>query len=112
MRRTSLVIGSMIVLTGIAHSQPSTYESTHGRCEVWGQIVAPGGLPEDGAKIELTGKSTRPQQAHLVNGNFDFHAVPAGWYQFKVFDRLGRLILKRSKLLTGKSEQVLLVYPL
>ena len=60
---------------------------------------------------ELAGKLAPRQRARVVNGNFDFHAVPAGVYQFRVFDHSGRNAFQSMQLLTGSRDRVTIVFP-
>ena len=59
------------------------------RCEVWGHVVTSGRFfSTDGMEIELSGPSQVPRQkTQIVNGAFDFEAVPRGTYQIRILDR-------------------------
>ena len=88
-----------------AHTQ-TTSASQRGRCEVWGKVMLVERSTDD-LEIELTGKSSAlRQRTHIVNGVFGFQSVPAGVYEFRVFDRGGQLIFTRTKSLAGSHDYV------
>ena len=77
------------------------------RCEIWGRIVAPPPALDGGLEIELIGtKSRSRQKTSVVNGGFEFHAAPAGLYQFRLVDHYGRVIATQAEQLTGNDDQV------
>ena len=82
------------------------------RCEVWGHVVTSGRFSTDGMEIELSGPSQVPRQrTPIVNGAFDFEAVPRGTYQIRIFDRSHRVILRRSQVLKGANDPIYLRFP-
>jgi tetratricopeptide (TPR) repeat protein len=80
-------------------------------CEVWGQIAGASSQVQEGLDIELAGRETSSKQKVHVStkGNFEFEAVPAGDYRFRVKDRSGAVILDQMQSLTGKDDFVFLV---
>src|SRR5580704_11103432 len=82
-----------------AQKQPAP-EGRHNRCELWGQVVSSDRHAADGMEIELAGNKQAPRQrTHIVNGTFEFQPVPEGTYQFRLFDRSGQVIVRRTQSL-------------
>jgi hypothetical protein len=110
------VLSVYLLLVGMAQLIPAQTQSApggkHNRCELWGQVVASGRLAADGMQVELTGNSQVPRQrTRIVDGAFDFRPVPAGTYQFRLFDRSGQLIVRRTQTLNGSNDDVVLRLP-
>ena len=107
----------LALLPTIVHSQnlaPNNSQSTS--CEIWGQIVGSARLLQEGLEIELADRAPGKQRTVnkqrvrvLANGNFEFHPVPTGDYQFRVLDRSGDIVLEQVKSVTGKNDFVLLI---
>lgn len=113
MRHSSLGSILMIVFASIVHSQTESTSSNQTGCEIWGQLVVAGNsISEDSMSIELAGKDVRRQRAPIVNGNFNFRAVPAGNYQLRVLDHSNHVMLSRTRFLTGTNDHIMLVSPL
>lgn len=83
------------------------------RCEIWGRVIAPSSVLERGLQLEFVGEaSARRQKVPLLDGSFQFSAVPSGLYHFRILDRFGQTILTRTKQLKGEGDYVLLRFPL
>jgi tetratricopeptide (TPR) repeat protein len=83
-----------------------------GNCAIWGQIVTPGRSLEEPTEIELLdGNHKLRQKTRAINGNFDFHAVPPGMYQFRLSDGSGHPIYKTANALKGDDDHVIIVVP-
>jgi len=83
-----------------------------GNCAIWGQLVTPGRSLDEPTDIELLdGNHKRSQKTRAINGNFNFNAVPPGFYQFRVLDRSGRQLYKVPKTLKGNGDYVIIVVP-
>ena len=83
-----------------------------GNCAIWGQLVTPGRSLDEPTDIEiLDGNHKRSQKTRAINGNFNFNAVPPGFYQFRVLDRSGRQLYKVPKTLKGNGDYVIIVVP-
>lgn len=80
-------------------------------CQIWGQIAGASSLLLDGLDIELAGRDkTSKQRVHVsTNGNFEFQAVPAGDYRFRVMDRSGAVVLEQTQSLSSKDDFVFLI---
>ena len=102
-----LFMGSTIFSQG-----PLSTVTEHPRCQVYGRVIAPAPLLETGLKIQLVGaKPTPRQKADVVNGAFEFQAVPHGLYQFRILDVSGKEILRRVEQLSGKGDEVMVRVP-
>src|SRR5581483_8423728 len=117
MYKTSLLVFTLVAST---LALPAAAELTansvdHPSCQVWGQIAGARRLIEEGLDIELINRNSAPAPREkaqvLANGNFDFPAVPAGQYQFRVTDKSGAILLEETKALGGNNDFVLLVLP-
>jgi tetratricopeptide (TPR) repeat protein len=87
-------------------------EAAFGECAIWGQVVIPGRPVEEPANVELAvGNHKATQKARLIGGNFDFHAVPPGWYQFRILDASGRELYRRPIALTGTDDYLIVQTP-
>jgi len=87
-------------------------EVQHNSCGLWGQVISYDHLTVDGFEIELAGNGQAPRQrARVVDGVFDFQPVPPGTYQFRLFDRSGRVILRYNQSLNGSNDDVILRLP-
>jgi tetratricopeptide (TPR) repeat protein len=96
----------------ISAEMSSVQEGGHDTCQFWGQVVSYGGLNADGMEVELSGNSLTPRQrTHIVDGAFDLRPVPAGIYQFRLYDRSGQMILRYTHSLTGLKDYVILRLP-
>jgi tetratricopeptide (TPR) repeat protein len=90
----------------------SAPEGRHNRCELWGQVVSSDRHAADGMEIELAGNKQAPRQrTHIVNGTFEFQPVPEGTYQFRLFDRSGQVIVRRTQSLDRSNNDVILRLP-
>ena len=111
-RSVTLCAFFLFVSASAVHSQPAV-NVDHGQttCEIWGQIAGASSQIQEGLDIELVGREKSTKQiVHVsTNGNFEFEAVPAGEYRFRVKDRLGAVILDQTQSLTGKDDFVFLV---
>jgi tetratricopeptide (TPR) repeat protein len=77
------------------------------RCEIWGEVVAPGYSDQDALEVLLIGKEAKPiQRTTVTHGNYDFRSVPAGWYQFDVVDRAGNILAIQTQALKGTRDHV------
>jgi len=113
MRRILFVLILAVDVTGLIPAETlSAPDAPHNRCELWGEIVAYNHLSVDGLEIELVGNSQTPRQkTHIVDGAFEFQPVPAGKYQFRLFDRSGHVILRYPQSLHGTNDEVILRLP-
>ena len=105
----------LLVFTGstILSQGPLSNVVEHPRCQVYGRVIAPAPLLETGLKIELAGaKPIRRQVTNVVNGAFEFQAVPPGVYRFRVFDVSGKEILRGAEQLSGQGDEVIVRVPL
>lgn len=105
------VVVAFLCAIFLASAALASDDGQHGFCEVWGQIVAPNAF-EEGMKVELVGKLAPRQRVPVLHGNFELHSVPAGIYQFRVFDRSGHNVFQSMRPLTGSRDRVTLVFPI
>lgn len=113
MRPALLACTFLAFLSPTIHAQPSSTLTEHSRCQVFGRVIAPVPLPETGFKIELVGPRTVPRQkTEVVNGAFEFKAVPPGVYQFRILDVSGKEVAKRAEQLSGKGDEIFVRVPL
>lgn len=102
----------LFISASAVHSQSAlSVDRVRTTCEIWGQIAGAGSQVQDGLDIELVGreKSTKQIVHASTNGNFEFEAVPAGEYRFRVKNRSGAVILDQMQSLTGKDDFVFLI---
>jgi len=104
---------AFLSVAAISRSQTqSVKEGAEGHCAIWGQIVTSGRSLKDATSVELVVGNHQPsQKTRVINGNFDFHLVPPGWHQFKIFDQSGRLLYQTTKSLKGGDDQVMIQLP-
>jgi tetratricopeptide (TPR) repeat protein len=114
MKYSVLVCFLAMIFSDVVSAQESSpgLDST-GQCHVWGRIVAPQSVLQNGLRIKLEGNHTAPQQKTTVaDGTFEFASRPAGLYRFQVLDQSGRAIIKQAVHLTGIEDRVILHVPL
>lgn len=100
------------VLSAPIHSQAAlNVDGGPKACEIWGQIAGANSLLQDGLDVELAGREkSSKQRVHVAtNGNFEFQAVPAGDYRFRVMDRSETVILEQTQSLSSKNDFVFLI---
>lgn len=111
-RSVTLCVFILFVLSSTVHPQalPSS-DRAQTTCEIWGQIAGASSQVQEGLDIEMVGreKSSKQKVQVSTSGNFEFEAVPAGEYRFRVKDRSGAVILDQTQSLTGKNDFVFLV---
>ena len=105
------IISPLLLCAASYHSPSASVNADLGnRCEIWGEVVAPGYSDEDALEVQLIGKEAKPiQRATVVHGNYDFHAVPAGSYHFDVVDRAGNILALQTQVLKGTGDHVALL---
>jgi tetratricopeptide (TPR) repeat protein len=113
MRQLVFVCLLFVAVAGLipaeTQSQP---EDRHKRCALWGQVVSYDQPSVDGLEIELAGNGQGSRQkTHVVDGTFDFQPVPAGTYQFRLYDRSGHVMLRFTRSLNGSNDEVILRLP-
>ena len=111
----SIPLLALALFLRISNGYAQTPLATNERkpCEVWGQVAGDTRRLQDGLDIELIGRDKgSKQKVHISSsGNFDFQAVPAGAYQFRVIDSTGAVIREQSELLGNKQNFVLILIP-
>jgi Tfp pilus assembly protein PilF len=109
----SIAVILFVTVPAIQSATPSTVDREQKPCEIWGQVAGSSRLLQEGLGIELVGLDGAVKQRTriLTNGNFDFTAAPAGYYQFRVTDVFGKVIYQQTKSLGGEDNFVFLVVP-
>src|SRR5271154_1874252 len=102
----------LIFISVTTQSHAESSEATPEGCAVWGQVVTPGRSLEEPTLIQLVGVNSTPsQKSRAIDGNFQFHAVPPGWYQFRVLDTIGREIYRLTAALKGSDDHIIVHVP-
>jgi tetratricopeptide (TPR) repeat protein len=113
MRQFLFLSSLFVAVAGLSPAETQSQpESQHSGCGVWGQVVSSDHLNADGFEIEIAGNAQASRQrTRVVDGVFDFQPVPAGTYQFRLFDRSGQVILRYKQSLNGSDDDVILRLP-
>lgn len=107
------IISPFLLCASNYHSRSESVNVDQGnRCEIWGEVIAPGYSDESTLEVQLIGKEAKPiQTATVTHGNYDFRAVPAGSYRFDVVDRAGNVLWIQTQALKGTGDHVALLVP-
>ncbi|HZR20678.1 MAG TPA: hypothetical protein VFE51_25580, partial [Verrucomicrobiae bacterium] len=78
----------------------------------WGRVVASPVLLKAGVTIELVSRDESiRQKAKTFDGTFEFGAVPAGMYGFRLSDHDGNVLLRWSRTLQGQHDHEIFHLP-
>ena len=80
-----------------------------GKCAVWGRVIAPPYLLENGLDLKVDGiEAPVHEKISLSGSTFELKQVPPGPYYFRILNRSGQCLLKSTQQLKGVGDYFLL----